>query len=56
LALADGSRIDDCQFVAAPRGELRRVWVCVDGNDVFLPAEDINDLWETRVKAGRRLS
>jgi hypothetical protein len=54
LALADGSRIDDCQFVAAPRGDLRRVWVCVDGNDLFLPAEDINDVWEARPPSARR--
>jgi hypothetical protein len=54
LALADGTRIDDCQFVAAPRGNLQRVWVCVDGNDLFLPAEDINDVWESRPRPARR--
>lgn len=54
LALADGSRIDDCQFVAAPRGDVRRVWVCVDGNDLFLAAEEISDVWESPPRPTRR--
>jgi hypothetical protein len=54
LALADGSRIDECQFVSAPRREHQRVWVCVNGTDLFLPPEDINDAWEAPVRTPRR--
>jgi hypothetical protein len=47
LALRDGSRIDDCHFVSAPRGDLERVWICVDGDDLFLAADEIRDAWES---------
>jgi hypothetical protein len=46
LALHDGSRIDDCQFVSGPRGHLDRVWICIDGADLFLAADEISDAWE----------
>jgi hypothetical protein len=46
LALADGSRIDECRLVAAPRSNVTSVWVYSDGDDVFLPRESIRDAWE----------
>jgi hypothetical protein len=48
LALGDGSRIDDCQLVSAPRGHVDRVWVCVGGQDLFFAVEDIADAWLAR--------
>ena len=48
LALGDGSRIDDCQLVSVPRGQLDRVWVCVGGRDVFVAVEDIAAAWPAR--------
>ena len=46
VALVDGTRIDDCQLVSAPRGSLRRVWIYADGCDRFLPVHQIGDAWE----------
>ena len=46
LALADGSRIDDCQLVSVTRGGSDRVWLCVNGNDVFVSLSAIRDAWE----------
>jgi len=54
LALQDGSRIDDCQFISAPRGHLDRVWVCIDGADLFLAADEISDAWEASGHDRRR--
>ena len=45
VALGDGSRIDDCQLVSAPRGHSDRVWLCVSGQDHFVPLADIADAW-----------
>jgi len=46
LALADGSRIDDCALVSAGRGEGRCLWVYNNGADTFVSAAEITDLWE----------
>jgi hypothetical protein len=48
LALGDGSRIDDCQLVSAPRGQSDRVWLCVGGQDRFVALDDIADAWPAR--------
>lgn len=54
LAFTDGSRIDDCELVSAPRGQLRRVWLCVGGMDLFVPVETIGDVWEPAATRVRR--
>lgn len=46
LALVDGSRIDDCQLVSGPRGELSRVWLYANGLDTFVLVKDIIAAWE----------
>jgi hypothetical protein len=46
VALADGSRIDDCQLVSAGRGGQRTVWVHSNGIDVFVQRADLLDVWE----------
>ena len=47
LALADGSRIDDCHLVSAGRTHLRTIWVFAHGMDTFVPLADVLDVWET---------
>ena len=42
LALADGSRLDDVTLVSAHG---RKVWVFVNGRDVFVPFKDVIDFW-----------
>ncbi|MGH9277972.1 MAG: hypothetical protein ACRD12_07685 [Acidimicrobiales bacterium] len=46
LALRGDHRIDDCQLVSAGRGRVRTVWVFTNGADVFVPVDDVVDLWE----------
>lgn len=46
LALADGSRIDDCQLVSAGRPGIGTLWVFTNGRDAFLPLDEVVDLWE----------
>ena len=43
VALADGSRIDDCQLVLAGR---QKLWVFVNGQDAFVRVERVIDFWE----------
>lgn len=45
LALADGSRLDDCELVSAGRGTAT-LWLFVNGDDVFVPVTDVTDAWE----------
>jgi hypothetical protein len=46
LALADGSRIDDCQLVSGGRRGTRSLWLFADGQDRFVPLPDVLDCWE----------
>jgi hypothetical protein len=46
VALADGSRIDDCELVSAGRPGPRTVWVFTNGRDAFLPLSEVTDVWE----------
>jgi hypothetical protein len=48
LALGDGSRIDDCQLVSAPRPGVRTLWIYTNGGDAFVPLTHVVDLWESR--------
>jgi hypothetical protein len=56
FALADGSRIDDCELISAPRMHSARVWICVSGMDVFLPLASIRDVWESRPVSARHVA
>jgi hypothetical protein len=47
LALADGSRIDDCELVAVDRGRRGHLWVHANGADAFVPLSQVADAWET---------
>ena len=52
VALADGTRIDDCQLVSAGRPGTTTVWV-YSGRDLFVPVGDVIDIWESRSDARR---
>jgi hypothetical protein len=54
VALADGSRIDDCQLVSAGRDRNRSVWLYANGFDVFVPRSDIIAVWEALLRDLRR--
>jgi len=45
LALIDGSRLDDCELVSAGHG-VATLWLFVNGDDVFVPVEEVTDAWE----------
>jgi hypothetical protein len=45
LALAHGTRIDDCQLVSAGRAGVDTVWVFSNGSDVFVPLEAVVEVW-----------
>jgi hypothetical protein len=45
LALADGSRLDDCELVSAGHGA-HTLWLYVNGGDVFVPVAEVTDAWE----------
>jgi len=46
IALADGSRIDDCELIAVDRGRRGHLWLHANGTDSFVPMTKIADVWE----------
>jgi hypothetical protein len=46
LSLADGSRFDDCELVSAGRHRVGTLWLFANGSDMFVPVDDVIDLWE----------
>lgn len=46
VALRNGSRIDDCQLVAAPRVGTATLWLFSNGDDLFVSTSDVVDVWE----------
>ena len=46
VALADGSRIDDCKLVSAGRHGDERLWLYSNGADTFVSPTEVADLWE----------
>lgn len=53
VALADGSRIDDCELVAVGRGRPGHLWVHANGGDAFVPLSQVSDVWEVQGGRGR---
>lgn len=43
LALSGGSRIDEAMLVSAGS---RTLWIFTNGDDRFVPMNDVLDLWE----------
>jgi 1,2-phenylacetyl-CoA epoxidase PaaB subunit len=52
VALADGTRVDDCQLVSAGRGGTTTVWL-YSSRDVFVRLSDVIDIWESRSSSRR---
>jgi hypothetical protein len=48
VALADGSRLDDCQLVSAGRDGAPGLWLYANGADTFVTMLDVTDIWEVR--------
>ena len=46
VALADGSRLDECQLVSGGRRGLGSLWLFSNGADLFVPLHDVVDCWE----------
>ena len=55
VALKDGSRLDDCSLVSAGRGAVETVWIFTNGMDVFLPRDEVMDVWEVLDRNPRAL-
>lgn len=45
VALADGTRIDDCVLVSVGRGGAGSAWLACGDVDVFFPWSDVIDVW-----------
>jgi hypothetical protein len=55
VALADGSRIDDCQLVSVRHNSTRaHLWLFSNGDDLFVPADQVRDIWEIRTTSRGR--
>ena len=48
VALADGSRLDDCQLISAGRHGAASLWLYSNGADTFVTLQDVTDVWEVR--------
>jgi hypothetical protein len=46
VALADGSRIDDCSLLCSGRWQADTLWVFTNGGDAFIPIDDVVAVWE----------
>ena len=51
VALQDGTRIDDSSLVSSGRRRVRTLWLFANGEDVFVPLDEVVDVWETRPAA-----
>jgi hypothetical protein len=45
ISLADGSRLDEVSLISARRNTL---WIFANGEDTFLPVEQVIDVWEAQ--------
>jgi hypothetical protein len=45
VALADGTRLDDCELVSAGRGAAASIWLHDGLDDRIVDAADILDVW-----------
>ena len=48
VAMADGTRIDDCELVSVGGGRRGHLWVHANGGDAFLPLSQVSDVWEAQ--------
>jgi hypothetical protein len=45
ISMADGSRLDEVSLVSARRST---VWIFANGEDTFLPVDQVIDVWEAQ--------
>lgn len=45
LALADGTRVDDCTLVSVGRGGAGTAWLTSGSDDLFVPWNTVVDVW-----------
>jgi hypothetical protein len=53
VALHGGRRLDGCELVSAGRCRAATVWLFADGQDVFVPVDDVLDVWEAKTGSRR---
>jgi hypothetical protein len=51
VTLADGSQIDDCELISAGHHGVENLWVCADGDDMFVPLVEVTDVREVVASA-----
>jgi hypothetical protein len=51
VALHDGTRIDDSNLVSSGRRRARTLWLFANGEDVFVPLDEVVEVWETPTAA-----
>jgi hypothetical protein len=56
LALADGTRIDDCQLISFAGCEGREFWVFSNGTDLFVSRDRVTDVWEAPTPTTARVA
>lgn len=50
MALVDGSRLESCRLISAPRHGTNTMWLVTDGgDDVFVPVAAVVDIWTMAV-------
>lgn len=52
LALRNGSRIDDSQLISTGQSRVGKLWLFSNGNDTFVPVEDVIEVWKSFRPAG----
>ncbi len=45
VQLSDGSLIDDCELISAPRRSRSTLWLFVGGSDRMLALDDVSQVW-----------
>jgi hypothetical protein len=51
VELRDGTRIDDSNLVSGGRRHASTLWLVADGEDVFVPLDDVVEVQETNAAA-----
>ncbi|MGH9004773.1 MAG: hypothetical protein ACRDYV_16750 [Acidimicrobiia bacterium] len=53
VALRGGDRIDECQLIALPVRGARKFWLWTGVEDLFVPPDQVLDMWEARSAVAR---
>jgi hypothetical protein len=52
LMLIDGTLLDGCRLVSAGRASVRTLWVFRNGDDAFIPMDEVRDVRATAPPRG----